>query len=68
MLAFQIFGVHDVNTIEATSNNPTDKIFTLQKELNVLLKKNESPIVSSGQNSYKWLKADFTLFKPRKEL
>ena len=40
MLASQLFGVHDVNIIEATSNTHTDKILTLQEELNVLLKKN----------------------------
>ena len=63
MLASQLFGVHDVNIIEATSSNPTDEILTLQEELNVLLKKNESPIVSSRQDNFRWLKAKFTLFK-----
>ena len=63
ILASQLFGVHDVNIIEATSSNLTDEILTLQEELNVLLKKNESPIVSSGQDNFRWLKTEFTLFK-----
>ena len=40
MLASRLFGVHDVNIIEATSSNPTNEILTLKEELNVLLKKN----------------------------
>ena len=53
MLAFQLFGVHDVNIIEATSSNPTHEILTLQEELSMLLKKNELPLVSSGQDNFR---------------
>ena len=63
ILASQLFGVHDVNIIEATSSYPTDEILTLQEELNELLKKNESQIVSSGQDNFRWLTAEFTFFK-----
>lgn len=63
MLASRLFGVNDVEIIETTADNSTSEILTLQEELNVLLQKNESPAVAPGQDNFKWLKAEFTLFK-----
>lgn len=63
MLASRLFGVNDVEIIETTADNSTSEILTLQEELNALLQKNESPAVAPGQDNFKWLKAEFTLFK-----
>lgn len=63
MLASRLFGVNDVEIIETTADNSIIEILTLQEELNVLLQKNESPAVAPGHDNFKWLKAEFTLFK-----
>lgn len=66
-LASRLFGVNDETD---TSDKPADNSTTteiemsLQEELNLLLKKNILPTTANApQDKFKWLKAEFTLYK-----
>ena len=63
-LASRLFGVNNVeHVVEQSSNDAESVNLTLQDELNLLLQKDGSPIAVGGQDSFKWLKSEFTLFR-----
>ncbi|KAL3878664.1 hypothetical protein ACJMK2_030995, partial [Sinanodonta woodiana] len=62
-LTSHLFGDNDVeDVIEQSLNDAESVSFSLQDKLNVSLQKDGPPIAVGGQDSFKWMKAKFTLF------
>ena len=63
-LASRLFRVNDVeHVVEQSSNDAESVNLSLHDELNLLLQKDGSSIAVGGQDSFKWLKSEFTLFR-----
>jgi len=63
-LESRLFGVNDVeHVVEQSSNDAESVNLSLQDELNLLLHKDGSSIAVGGQDSFKWLKSEFILFR-----
>jgi hypothetical protein len=63
-LASRLFGVNDVEDVVEQSSNDAESVnLSLQDELNLLLQKDGLSIAVGGQDSFKWLKSEFTLFR-----
>ncbi|KAL3890495.1 hypothetical protein ACJMK2_002777, partial [Sinanodonta woodiana] len=61
-VASRIFEDNNVDVVEPSLNVAESVNLSLHDELNMLLQKDGSSIAVGGQDSFKWINSEFTLF------